>query len=48
MATLTALKFRTAGGGDRAPATFDNLQKQQPVQVHGAPAVTWPARSRTC
>jgi uncharacterized membrane protein len=42
MATLTAIKFPTADGADRALTTLEELQKQRLVVLHDAAVVTWP------
>jgi uncharacterized membrane protein len=41
MATLTALKFDTAGGAETALDTVAGLAKQNLIQVHDAAVVTW-------
>jgi uncharacterized membrane protein len=43
MATLTAVKFPTPDGAERALKTLEQLQKQQLITVHDAAVVTWPA-----
>lgn len=43
MATLTALKFTTADGAERALETLTGLQRQQLIQLEDAAIVTWPA-----
>lgn len=43
MATLTAIKFPTADGADRALVTLEQLQKQQLIEVQDAAVVSWPA-----
>lgn len=42
MATLTAIKFPTPEGADRALSTLQELQKQRLINVHDAAVVTWP------
>ena len=43
MATLTVLRFPTAGGADETLGTLEGLQKQQLITVQDAAIVTWPA-----
>jgi uncharacterized membrane protein len=43
MATLTAIKFPTPEGADRAINTLKELQRQQLITVHDAAVVSWPA-----
>jgi uncharacterized membrane protein len=43
MATLTVLKFPTAGGADEMLGTLEGLQKQQLITIEDAAIVTWPA-----
>jgi len=43
MATLTVLKFPTAGGADEMLGVLEGLQKQQLIAVQDAAIVTWPA-----
>jgi uncharacterized membrane protein len=42
MATLTVLKFNTAGGAEQALDRLKGLQKQELIQLHDAAIVTWP------
>jgi uncharacterized membrane protein len=42
MATLTALKFDTPDGAERALDTIKALTKQQLITLHDAAIVTWP------
>jgi uncharacterized membrane protein len=42
MATLTALKFDTPDGAERALDTIKSLTKQQLITLHDAAIVTWP------
>jgi uncharacterized membrane protein len=46
MATLTAIKFPTADGADRALTTLQELQRRQLITVHDAAVVTWPSDSK--
>ena len=41
MATLTVLKFPTAGGADAMIGTMQSLQKQQLITIQDAAIVTW-------
>lgn len=43
MATLTAIKFPTADGADRALTTLKELQSQQLIVVEDAAVVSWPS-----
>ncbi|HET9222713.1 MAG TPA: DUF1269 domain-containing protein, partial [Roseiflexaceae bacterium] len=43
MATLTVLKFPTAGGAEEMLGVLEGLQKQQLITVQDAAIVTWPA-----
>src|SRR6185436_15472995 len=43
MATLTVLKFSTAGGADEMLGTLEGLQKQQLITIEDAAIVAWPA-----
>jgi uncharacterized membrane protein len=43
MATLTAFKFPTPDGAQRALATVQELQRQQLITLQDAAIVTWPA-----
>ena len=43
MATLTVLKFPTAGGADEMLGTLEGLQNQQLITIQDAAIVTWPA-----
>jgi uncharacterized membrane protein len=43
MATLSAWKFPTADGADRAIATLQSLQDQMKIIIQDAAIVTWPA-----
>lgn len=42
MATLTAIKFPTPDGADRALSMLGDLQRQQLITVHDAAVVSWP------
>jgi uncharacterized membrane protein len=42
MATLTVLKFETAGGAQQALDTIQELQTQRLITLHDAAIVTWP------
>lgn len=42
MATLTAVKFETAGGAQQAVDLLQSLQKQELIKVHDAAVVSWP------
>lgn len=42
MATLSAIKFPTADGADRALSILGDLQKQRLITLHDAAVVTWP------
>src|SRR5437764_2248116 len=42
-ATLSAVKFPTADGADRAVSTLSDLQKQQLITVHDVAVVSWPS-----
>jgi uncharacterized membrane protein len=42
MATLTALKFDTADGAEKALDVIKGLTKQQLITLHDAAIVTWP------
>jgi uncharacterized membrane protein len=42
MATLTAFKFETADGAERAVSVLQQLQRQQLIQVHDGAIVSWP------
>jgi uncharacterized membrane protein len=42
MATLTVLKFPTAGGADDMLGVLEGLQKQQLITIQDAAIVTWP------
>jgi uncharacterized membrane protein len=42
MATITVLKFATAGGAEQALDTVQSLTKQRLITVHDAAIVTWP------
>ncbi|MCB0162810.1 MAG: DUF1269 domain-containing protein [Anaerolineae bacterium] len=42
MATLTVLKFETAGGADTMLETLKALSKQELIKIHDAAIVTWP------
>lgn len=42
MATLTALKFQTVDGAEKALEILIGLQKQQLIQLHDAAVVSWP------
>jgi uncharacterized membrane protein len=42
MATVTVLKFRTAGGAEDALATVQRLQKDHLIKLHDAAIVSWP------
>lgn len=42
-ATLSAIKFPTADGADRAVTTLSDLQKQQLITVHDVAVVSWPS-----
>ena len=42
MATLTVLKFPTAGGAEDMLGTLEGLQKQQLITIQDAAIVTWP------
>ena len=46
MATLTAVKFPTAGGAREVLNTLQDLQKQQLITIHDAAIVQWPADKR--
>lgn len=46
MATLTAWKFDTADGADKALATLERLQTQQLITVADGAVVTWPAGAK--
>jgi uncharacterized membrane protein len=43
MATLTVLKFPTAGGADEMLGVLEGLQKQQLITIQDAAIVSWPA-----
>jgi uncharacterized membrane protein len=43
MTTLTALKFDTADGAEKALDVIKGLTKQQLITLHDAAIVTWPA-----
>lgn len=43
MATLTALKFPSAGGAQAVLTTVEDLQRQQLITINDAAIVTWPA-----
>jgi uncharacterized membrane protein len=43
MATLSAIKFPTPEGADRALKTLEELQKQRLIVLHDAAVVSWPA-----
>jgi uncharacterized membrane protein len=42
MATITVLKFATAGGAEQALDTVQSLTKQHLITLHDAAIVTWP------
>lgn len=42
MATLTVLEFNTPDGADKALSVFQDMQKQQLIQVQDAAVVSWP------
>lgn len=46
MATLTALKFPTADGADRALEILIGLQKQELIRLEDAATVSWPAGAK--
>jgi uncharacterized membrane protein len=46
MATLTVLKFPTAGGAEMMLARLRDLQRQQMITVQDAAFVTWPAGAK--
>jgi uncharacterized membrane protein len=43
MATLTVVKFSSAGGADDALDTLNRLQSQELIRVHDAAVVSWPS-----
>jgi uncharacterized membrane protein len=43
MATLTALKFPSAGGAQAVLSTVEDLQRQQLITINDAAIVQWPA-----
>ncbi|HSK95937.1 MAG TPA: DUF1269 domain-containing protein [Euzebyales bacterium] len=42
MATLTVVKFSSAGGARAVLSTLEDLQKQQLITIHDAAIVQWP------
>lgn len=46
MATLTAVKFPTAGGARAVLDTLSDLQRQQLIAIHDAAIVQWPTDKR--
>ncbi len=46
MATLSVWRFDTAAGAEGAVATLQDLQKQEPIQLHDAATVTWEPRKK--
>lgn len=42
MATISVLKFNTAGGAKDALSTIQSLAKMQLINLHDAAIVTWP------
>lgn len=47
MATLTAWKFETEDGADRAEAILERLSKEELIKVHDAAIVSWPAGKKS-
>src|SRR5436305_14732208 len=47
MATLTAWKFETEDGADKAEATLQMLQKQELIRIEDAAVVSWPANKKS-
>jgi uncharacterized membrane protein len=46
MATLTVVKFPTAGGADQMIGTLEDLQRQGLITIEDAAIVTWPIGSK--
>jgi uncharacterized membrane protein len=47
MATVTVLKFSTAGGADETLNLIQDLQKQHLIKLHDAAIVSWPAGKKS-
>ena len=47
MATVTVLKFPTAGGAGDALAHIKELQRQQLIKVHDGAIVSWPVGKKS-